>query len=96
LAGALGELLLRGSRGLIHVANAGATTWAGFAAAIVSKLGLEVPVVPITTAEAARPAPRPAYSVLDTSRFESTVGPLPPWEDALARYLCSAPPASRP
>jgi len=96
LAGALGELLLRGCRGVFHVANAGATTWAGFAAAIVSNLGLNVPVVPITTAEAARPAPRPAYSVLDTSRFETTVGPLPPWEDALARYLRSAPSAPRP
>lgn len=87
LAAALIRLVGAGARGLFHVANTGATTWAGFAREIVAQLGFSVPVVEITTEDAARPAPRPRYSVLDTGRFDTLCGPLPPWQDALARYL---------
>ncbi|MCX7894891.1 MAG: dTDP-4-dehydrorhamnose reductase [Thermoanaerobaculum sp.] len=87
LAEALVRLVTLGAQGLLHVANAGVTTWAGFAEEIVRQLGLSLPVVPITTPQAGRPAPRPAYSVLDTSRFEKLCGPLPTWQDALSRYL---------
>lgn len=87
LAAALVRLVEAGARGLFHVANSGATTWAGFAEEIVGRLGYSVPVVPITTEEAGRPAPRPRYSVLDTGKFDSLVGALPPWQEALSRYL---------
>jgi len=47
-----------------------------------------VEVVPISTADAARQAPRPAVSVLDTSELRRILGSeLPPWQDALRRYL---------
>ncbi len=89
LAAGIVRLVVAGARGLFHVANGGETTWADFAREIAAQLGFSVPVVPITTAEAGRPAPRPAFSVLDTSRFEALCGPLPPWRDALARYLAT-------
>ena len=50
--------------GIYNVTNRGETTWCGFAREIVRLAGLDVPVEPITTAEFAAPAPRPAYSVL--------------------------------
>jgi len=54
----------------------------------VRQLGAEVEVVPVPTAEFPRPAPRPAYSVLDTGRLQAVLGrPLPDWRDGLARYL---------
>lgn len=88
LAGALLRLLEGGATGLVHVVNAGDATWLEFAAEIVRRLGVEADIVPITTAEANRPANRPAYSVLDTSRFRGFAGAdLPSWQDALARHL---------
>ncbi|RMF83798.1 MAG: dTDP-4-dehydrorhamnose reductase, partial [Nitrospirae bacterium] len=63
----------------------------GFAEAIVAMLGAAVPVRPIASAELGRPAPRPANSALDTSRLAELLGRrLPPWRDALARYLEAA------
>ncbi len=88
LAGALLELLDAGATGVVNAVNAGSTTWFEFAREIVRQLGSDAEVLPISTAEANRHAPRPTYSVLDTSRLVSRLGhELPPWQDALRRYL---------
>lgn len=88
LADALLRLLDVGAQGVVHAVNDGSTTWFGFATEITRLLAPEVEVVPITTAEMPRPAARPRYSILDTSRLTRLIGrPLPPWQDALARYL---------
>ena len=90
LAGAILGLLDAGALGTVHAVNAGSTTWFEFAREIVRRLGSSARVLPISTAEARRPAPRPMHSVLDTSRLVAILGrPLPPWQDALARYLGS-------
>ncbi|HEY3496734.1 MAG TPA: dTDP-4-dehydrorhamnose reductase [Polyangiaceae bacterium] len=80
--------------GIVHFANGGETTWHGFASAIRELClarGLPVKaarVVPVTTAEFPRPAPRPAYSVLDTRRIEAALGRAPrPWPAALEEYF---------
>ena len=53
-----------------------------------SSSGSAITVVPVTTREVPRPAPRPPYSVLDTGRLEAALGrPMPPWQDGLRRYL---------
>ena len=68
--------------------NRGQTTWCGFAREIVRLAGLDVPVEPITTAEFAAPAPRPAYSVLDTTAYHRLGGPaMPDWKEALSEYF---------
>jgi dTDP-4-dehydrorhamnose reductase len=88
LAEALLRLLESGTMGVIHAVNAGSATWFEFAQEILRLLGSDAEVVPISTAEAARPAPRPACSVLDTSELRRILGSdLPPWQDALTRYL---------
>jgi dTDP-4-dehydrorhamnose reductase len=90
LAGALLRLLEAGASGVVHVVNQGQASWFEFAVEIVRQLGAAAEVVPISTADAARPAPRPAYSVLDASRFRGIVGAdLPSWQDALARRLAA-------
>ena len=74
--------------GTYNVTNRGATTWCGFAREIVRLAGLDVPVEPITTADFGAPAPRPAYSVLDTTAYHRLGGPaMPEWKEALGEYF---------
>lgn len=88
LADAVLDLAAAGSTGTLHAVNAGSTTWHGFAVEIGRLLGSAVTVVPVATSEVPRPAPRPPYSVLDTTRLEAALGrPMPPWQDGLRRYL---------
>ena len=90
LAGAILGLLDAGALGTVHAVNAGSTTWFEFAREIVRRLGSGARVLPISTAEARRPAPRPMHSVLDTSRLREILGAdLPSWQDALERYLAA-------
>jgi dTDP-4-dehydrorhamnose reductase len=93
LATAEGLLENEARSGTYHFANAGETSWFGFAQAIFeeggAKHGARSPrLVPISTAEFLTPARRPAYSVLDTSSFIATFGVVPrPWRDALRDTL---------
>jgi dTDP-4-dehydrorhamnose reductase len=74
--------------GIYHVTNRGATTWHELAAEIVRLAGLKVAVEAITTAEYPHAAPRPAYSVLDTSAYHGLGGPvMPDWKAAIAEYF---------
>jgi dTDP-4-dehydrorhamnose reductase len=70
--------------GLYHMASAGATTWHGFAKAIVG----DAPrprVVAIAASEYPTPARRPAYGVLSTRKFENAFAyRMPDWREALA------------
>ena len=72
-------------QGTWHVAADGDCTWAEFAEAIFAEAGLACRVVPITSEELGRPAPRPAYSVL---RSEKEGAPrLPHWREGLRACL---------
>ena len=88
LAEAVLDLLSAEADGVVHAVNSGETTWHGFAVAIASLLGSDIDVLRVTSDEVPRPAARPAYSVLDTTRLSGILGrPMPAWENALARYL---------
>ena len=80
-------LLDRGATGTFHVTDGGECTWYEFTRAIAEKLGRTCTISPCTTAEFPRPAPRPAYSVLDLSKTEALLGPMPDWRDNLASVL---------
>ena len=73
--------------GLYHVVNAGSATWFEFAREIVRRAGVEAKVAPCATSEYPVRAARPAYSVLDNAKVSAAFGALPPWQDALDRYL---------
>jgi len=73
---------------ILHIANTGPTTWYHVALRVFQAVGVPELLSPCTTAQYPTPARRPAYSVLDTSRYEAlTLAPLPRWEDALDRFL---------
>lgn len=91
LADAMVRLLGAAATGTFHVVNSGDCTWYELACAIAQRLGVETAIEPTTTAAIARPAPRPAYSVLDCSKYERTCGAcMPQWRDALQRYLSTS------
>jgi dTDP-4-dehydrorhamnose reductase len=81
------RLLDRQLRGTFHATDDGECTWFEFATAIAAYASRSCRVLPCSTAEFPRPAPRPAYSVLDLSKTFAAVGPLRPWRDALADVL---------
>jgi dTDP-4-dehydrorhamnose reductase len=90
LAAALLDLASLGGSGVIHYRNREPVTWYGFAREIARLWSATASVIPVTTAEFPRPAVRPAYSVLDVSRFEAAVGrEVEPWERGLSTYLTS-------
>jgi dTDP-4-dehydrorhamnose reductase len=74
--------------GVVHMAGAGQCSWYEFAREIVTRSGEECEVKPGRTADLARPAPRPAFSVLGTERGAELPG-LPDWNEGLADFLAT-------
>ena len=67
--------------GTYQICGAGVVSWFEFAKKIFEIAGVEMKVLPVTTEELPRPAPRPKYSAMNNGglcRF---------WEDGLRSYL---------
>ncbi|MBW7475047.1 dTDP-4-dehydrorhamnose reductase [Paenibacillus oenotherae] len=75
--------------GIYHASNSGVCSWYEFAQAIFEDSGLtRMQLEPCTTDEFPRPAPRPAYSVMDHSAIRTNgLADLRHWRDALNHYL---------
>ena len=76
--------------GYYHATNEGGyISWYDFARAIFKAAGMNVNVLPVTTAEYGESkAKRPFNSRLDKSKLtDSGFQPLPDWQDALKRYM---------
>jgi dTDP-4-dehydrorhamnose reductase len=84
LAQATRELLAL-PEGIWHVAAEGDCTWAEFAEAVFAEAGVSCRVRRISTADLARPAARPAYSVLRSEREGAPR--LPHWREGLRACL---------
>lgn len=89
LAVALLRAVAAGATGTLHLANQGATTWHEVAMTVVAAAGLDVEVAPQPAAALDRPAPRPAWSVLDTGRARTLGIVLRPWEDAVTELVAT-------
>lgn len=77
-----------GARLVVHVANTGIVTWYDLARRVFQAAGADDYLQSCTSAEFPRPARRPAWSALDTARYDALAGgALPSWEDALDRFL---------
>jgi dTDP-4-dehydrorhamnose reductase len=87
LARAIVSLCRRNAAGIVHATGAGDCTWFEFAQEIVQSAGLATTVRPVSSEQMARPAPRPAYSVLSASSLNALGIEMPGWQDALRRYL---------
>ena len=89
LAEAILALLEAGAVGLFHFANRGEAAWFDFAQDILLLSGHgDVALLPTTSAALARPARRPAYSVLSTGKYEAVTGrPVRHYREPLIEYL---------
>jgi dTDP-4-dehydrorhamnose reductase len=89
LSEAIVALLGAGAAGIVHFANRGETTWFDFAREILALAGRrDVTVSPTTSEALGRPAMRPAYSVLDTSKYEALTGrPIRHFQEPLVEYV---------
>ena len=87
LARAIIQLCRKDARGIVHVTNSGECSWFEFARAIVTAAGLVTEIRPVTTQQMPRPARRPAYSVMSSTSLQQYGLTLPPWQNALSRYL---------
>jgi dTDP-4-dehydrorhamnose reductase len=91
LAKALLDLARLGATRVLHYQNREPVSWYAFATEIARQWcegETAVEVQPVTTAELTRPAPRPAWSVLDVTRFEEIAGrPVERWDRGLTELL---------
>ncbi|MDR6224301.1 dTDP-4-dehydrorhamnose reductase [Desmospora profundinema] len=85
LAQGLLQLLEREDRGVFHMAGNGSCSWHEFAEAVLEEAGICHTVIPITSNELKRSAPRPACSILRTERDH----PLPHWREGLIAFMQS-------
>lgn len=87
LAPAILGLLERQVSGLVHLTGAGSVSWNGFAKEIFRQAEVDCRVEAATSAEMDRPAPRPAWSAMESERED--VLPMPDWRDGLAGYMAA-------
>jgi dTDP-4-dehydrorhamnose reductase len=85
LAAALVAIADARVHGVMHVAGGGQCTWWDLAVAIFERAGLSVKVNRGASADLGRPAPRPPYSVLGSTRSDAPA--LPAWQDGLTAHL---------
>lgn len=88
LAAAVRELVNQPAYGIYHLSNQGTCSWYQFACDIFAQAGVAVQVEAMNSSELDRPAPRPAYSVMDNRTWRlSGHLPLRHYREALAEYL---------
>lgn len=88
LAKLVRDMIVTDKYGIYHASNDGYVSWADFARIIFDKTNRNVKVYDVTTEEYGAKAKRPKNSRLDKSKLiKEGFHNLPPWEDALDRYL---------
>ena len=90
----LADMIVTDKYGYYHATNEGGyISWYDFTKEIYRLAGLDTKVIPVTTAEyGLSKAKRPFNSRLDRSKLAAEgFRPLPPWQDAVARFLKALP-----
>jgi dTDP-4-dehydrorhamnose reductase len=73
--------------GVYHCVNSGACTWFELAQELARQLGVEPRLEAVRQAEARLRASRPQFCALSNDKLRSAGIEMPPWQDALRRYL---------
>ena len=89
------EIIETGAFGVYHLSNRGSITWNRFTRDIFEIAGIDTPVLPISTAELARPAPRPRYSTMRGLALEiAGIEPMRGYREALEDFILRDLPSS--
>ena len=87
LARCMADMSLTDSRGLFHFCNGPACTWFDLAKEAISVAGVNCNVIPCTSEQFPRPAKRPAWSVMDSSKTYDAINWTPDsWQQVVAKY----------
>jgi dTDP-4-dehydrorhamnose reductase len=73
--------------GVYHCVNSGCCTWLEFAHVMADLLGVEAALTPVRMADVPLRARRPLYCALSNRKLRSAGVEMPPWQNALERYL---------
>ena len=81
--------------GLYHCVNSGDATWEQVAIECARLLGVDPVLQRTTTDKVVLKAARPTYCALSGRKLAAAGFPMPPWQDALGRWLQASEPAVR-
>jgi len=82
------EIIEGGSYGIYHLSNSGSCTWNEFTKVIFEIAGINTPVLPVSTADLGRPAPRPRYSVMRGLALEiQGIEPMRHYREAVEEFI---------
>jgi dTDP-4-dehydrorhamnose reductase len=96
IAEATARLLhVRPASGTYHCVNTGVTTWHGIGEELARLVGGEARLVPTSVDTVSFTAKRPKYCALSNEKLASVGIVMPPWQDALARYVGKLTPPRR-
>ena len=76
--------------GLYHCVNSGVTTWFDLAREIGAAMSVQAQLVPVKVTDVPMKARRPQYAALSNAKLARAGIAMPPWQDAVRRYLRSA------
>jgi len=83
-------MVLYGGYKILNATNSGSCSWYKFAMKIFEVAGMQVELSPCTTADFSRPAPRPAYSVLEHAGIKHNgFQDLRTWQEGLKDFLAN-------
>jgi len=89
VAQAVANLILTERYGTYHISNEGECSWHRFTEEIFRLEGISVDLAAVNTDQFFSPVRRPSYSVLSKQKLRSQQIEMPPWQDALGRYLAA-------
>jgi dTDP-4-dehydrorhamnose reductase len=88
LSSAIRSLVSSKAQGIVHITNSGICSWFEFAQEVLRQAGRSaIRVRPILASEIARPAARPAYSVLSPKSLRQRGITMRHWKEAVPVYL---------
>jgi len=85
LADAISQLIKTDTWGIHHLVDRGDASWYELTCEFYRQLGIRTPVIPVSTDEFPRPAPRPESSILATE--QQTGIELPTWQQGVSRLV---------
>jgi len=85
LAAAIGQLIETRAYGTHHLVNSGDASWYELTCEFYAQLGIQTTVIPVSTSEFPRPAPRPANSVLISEQLTGIK--MPTWQAGLSELV---------